>query len=195
MLEPQDAYWACVKEHLPYELDTLHQAFDLVNAISSEPFPSDEKKAIRNMAMESFWVHARALMYFFRRRPNTMAQGEVSARDFTTSGYQPRLDQEIDTLQKPMEEQVAHLKYERAPLKVKLNTGDMERVLQAIDREVVRFENALLPEVENSWKQRSEPTRLTVWANDVQASTNHITVVSTTSVGPLNIFGVYELKK
>jgi DNA-directed RNA polymerase specialized sigma54-like protein len=95
-----------LREHLPYEIKMLRYTHDRLQAEVKD-------RESNNVLIESFCLHARNLIDFFRGQRNTKEY--ACARDFTTKSYRP-IDKEIhrQTVYKKLNDQIAHLTYRRA---------------------------------------------------------------------------------
>jgi hypothetical protein len=166
--------------HLTYEIDMFENSF---NALVEGGFTDDRVVWFRmNSAIECFWIHARNLLEFLTHPRNATPTGIVSAQDFT-DGY--RFDfkmKQIDTL---INEQIAHLKYERkATSEEQLGSAEVWRVKETIDREVREFERTLLPGARSLWTRREVKYRR-AWPGQQSTSTAATTYgVVTGPTGP-----------
>lgn len=77
---------ALLIDHFPYEIMMLDATVALLSVGDFHPH-------LRNMAIESFWPHARNLVEFFTLRPNVSetCSGVASARDFTDATFRSDL--------------------------------------------------------------------------------------------------------
>jgi hypothetical protein len=163
---------AILTEHLPYELNMLEAAFTFLH---SPDFKDVHRIGfVRNAAIEAFWLHARNLIEFLAHRPGGGEIGTVSARDFAPDFYP-------ETIMKQMDQRInaatTHLQYERTGTQSeKLSGHDMRRVKEHIDREIKRFEAALLPKFKNIWVPR-QPTEWVIVDGELSA-TNSTTSMS-----------------
>ena len=176
-----DIHRAFLMEHLPYEIDMLDWTYKLLR----DPHSAELRRSqlFTNMAIECFWLHARNLIVFLRRKSPTADAGEASASHFTVNDFVPprtfKEEDEINT-------QVSHLKYERpSSAELKLNTSRMTNVYEAIHSALRAWGTALRPEYVDIWQQRS-PIRVE-FSSEPLSATNAITTTLTTSiVGSLN---------
>jgi hypothetical protein len=138
---------------------------------------------IGNLAIESFWLHARNLAEFFHHPRNGSEVGVASASDFTKS---QRFDPKMD-LQKLIDEiniQVSHLQYGRpSDFQEKLNSARMAYVKSAITKAVKRFEADLTDEARAVWAPRHD-LQIKTTTQTVTACT---VVSSTASIGSISV--------
>jgi hypothetical protein len=105
-LEMLPAHRQMLMEHLPHELQMLEWSYAALYDDQLSSFR--DHMLIGNLAIESFWLHARNLAEFFRYPRNGTEEGVASASDFVRS---QRFDPQID-LQQLIDEinvQIAHL--------------------------------------------------------------------------------------
>jgi|ERR1043165_1916601 hypothetical protein len=142
---------ALLTDHFPYEIMMLDETVGLLGIANLHPH-------IRNMAIESFWVHARNLVEFFTLRPNVdgTCSGVASARDFTDSGF--RSDLTLGDLPDTINSQICHLRYERTSnVPEKLDGFDIQRVKAALDRDISKFIEHLWPDTRQFWNGERFP--------------------------------------
>ena len=176
-----DIHHVFLTEHLPYEIDML----DLTYMLLHDPKSAELRRShlLTNMAIECFWLHARNLIVFLRRKSPVADAGEASASHFTANEFVPlrnfKEEDEINT-------QVSHLKYERpSSHDLKLNTLRMENVYEAIHGALREWGQVLKVEYAGIWRQRS-PVRVK-FSSEPLSATNVITTTSTTlAFGTLN---------
>jgi hypothetical protein len=176
-----DVHRAFLTEHLPYEIDMLDWTYKLLQ----DPKCAEIRRShvFTNMAIECFWLHARNLIVFLRRKSPAADAGEASASHFTVNDFVPlRAFKEEDQINV----QVSHLKYERPSNgDLKLNTSRMTNVYEAIHRALREWGEALKVEYADIWRQRS-PIRVE-FSGEPFSATNVITTTSTALVvGTLN---------
>lgn len=180
--ELDDAHYDMLVEHLPYEIDMLRRSFEFLAANGKSDiaaaFPNDPIVAqyLHNAAAETFWIHARALLEFFRRK--SQAEGRVAcAQDFTKTYIE--YDLPFGDLEREINEQICHLQYKRYrdPEK-KLGGYSMERVKEALDRAVQLFEENLTEDAGELW---SEPASARIKMSKSFSATNSIQSSSTMS--------------
>lgn len=189
-----------LREHLHYEHDMLDGAFA---AMAREGFEKEEW-FIRNAVICEFWVHARNLIEFYGKTEGASA----SASDFTTELLRPefRLKKGAPAVQNAgaefttlINEQVCHLKYERVSSPdEKLGGYDVERVKDAIDRALRKFESLLTPEAQKIWRKR-EPRNLRLSgppspssASSSASSAERATLPATGPTGPTGSAGPWR---
>jgi hypothetical protein len=129
MTQPSDA--ELLQHHLPYEFAMLRDTYD---AIRTHP-----DGTIKNALIESFCIHARALVEFFEK--------DDGARKYTDNGYSPGWDKtRIAHLVRTLNHQVALLLYGRtADPSQKLNRADQAELKTVLLDELTRFKAHLLP--------------------------------------------------
>lgn len=120
--------------HLGYEEHMLLASFNLIQTKSDE----------MNALIESFAIHARALLEFFEV---IKAKG-ATASDFTIEKYTPKFVDKVKpaTIQK-LHNQIAHLSIERTEeTSEKLGGPDRLELLNLIKQELFEFVKHLRPE-------------------------------------------------
>ena len=153
-------------EHLLYELDMLEGALTFLHA----PESADQRKNafLQNATIECFWTHARTIVEFLTHPSSAVPAGTVSARDFTHQ-YFP--DMRMKSMDQRINAQISHLTYERkSSAAEKLDGFAMLRAKRAIDSEIRRFEEHMLPEYREVWTPRKPSQGSTVDAATVFAS-------------------------
>ena len=144
-MKPDQDQIDVLKEHLPYELDMLELAFILL------PLETDVFR--RNSLLETFWLHARNLLEFFKKSKPKHAR-TAWANHFTQHPVEYDLKDFGDKIPM-MHQQITHLSYDRTREATKKLTFDLARdVKGAVDRAVQQFQNNLRPEAKAHWKER-----------------------------------------
>jgi hypothetical protein len=136
-------------EHLPYEIDMLRAAYLHFNGLAR--LDPAQTAFYRNVLIESFCVHARALLDFFANRSNDATDALPS--DFT-DGFSPTFDLTKDPLKAlrvKLNKQLFHLTKNRTI--VSDEKFDIIRdgrvVLENIEPAIRRFTACLKPEFQN----------------------------------------------
>jgi hypothetical protein len=138
-------------EHLPYEISMLRATYDLARAQK----PATE----HNAAVESFLLHARNLIEFFRDRPSC----DFDPRMFTNAGYRLNKDFIADALALRVSSQISHLTARRISQAAdELGPRDWALILRALEEETSRFVKALTKDYAAKWllHQPQTPARV-----------------------------------
>jgi hypothetical protein len=168
--------------HVRYELDMLFATFELLRLPASNV-------VVGNALIESFCMHARALIDFF---DNT--QG-LEAREFTDAAYRPLPKDQLgisDTLINKLNTQIAHLTKKRvdAP-SLKIGVTDRQNLRDGLLRALRHFEQHLLPSHRGQWQTYSlsvieDVATQRSGANVFQAATGTTTVTMVNSIAVAN---------
>jgi len=151
----EQAKQTLLKRDLPYELNMFEQAFDF---IWSGRFDGDDEtnRALRNMAVETFWLHARNLHEFLKWKRNKVITGvRAAALDFTEKNDTTQFEVAVDD--SAINRQISHLFYDRPDEehKKRLTVADMEMAYQSIRKAVTSFESRLPEDTkEKYWTPR-----------------------------------------
>jgi hypothetical protein len=170
-------------EHLPYELGMLEWSYAALYDDQLASFRNH--MLIRNLALESFWLHARNVLEFFNRPRNGTEVGVASASDFIKS---KRFDAQLDlqALIDDINVQISHLQYGRpSTFEQKLNSARMEHVRGAINSALRRFEAGMVDEAKAIWSA-PQTLQITTTTQTVAACT---VISSTASVGSISVVG------
>lgn len=133
---------ACFARHLPYEIDMLRE---LRPELSSGRYT----QLIHNSHVEAFLMHARNLIEFFKNK----APCDFDPRLFTVDSYEPRPTFLDAKLLDKINQQIAHLTAARSDLPSKqLGPAEWDRIMEALEGEISRFERALRPDHAPTWK-------------------------------------------
>jgi hypothetical protein len=102
-----------------------------------------------NAYIESFHMHARNMIEFFKDDK----QCAIDPRTFTNKDYQVQGNFISSNLEKRISQQIVHLTHERTDDK-KLKLGDQarEQTLAQLEKQIKRFESALLPQWVDVWR-------------------------------------------
>ena len=125
---------------LPYEISMLRAAYDLARA----PKAAAEHRAM----VESFLLHARNLIEFFKDKPSC----EFDPRMFTVGSYQ--LDKEFvaDAVLPRINAQISHLTARRISSEAaKMGPRDWALIVRALESEINRFRSALTADYREKW--------------------------------------------
>jgi hypothetical protein len=136
-------------EHLPYEIDMLRACYSgWQDFVQSVPSPTtQEQQLCRNVLIESFCMHARALLDFFSKSNDPT---DAIASDFT-NGFVPTFDcskEPLKTLRTKLNKELFHLTKNRTIVEAnKFNmAADGKLILDAIEPAIQRFVTCLKPE-------------------------------------------------
>jgi hypothetical protein len=132
-IEVLKQYWS---EHLPYELEMLRST----HAYLSLP----HGRVIDNALIESFCIHARNLIHFYRGKDDVQASHFTKSRTYKVKhvgAHQP----DIGTLlYNKLNRQIAHMTNSRTiVLTDKIGIEDRDKLLNAIEQETKIFEAAV----------------------------------------------------
>lgn len=130
-------------EHLPYEIDMLFATHHLLSVGVEDP-------VVRNALIESFCIHARALINFFE------GKGGASALSFANDNYVPFLKGRVrESLKRMLSQQIAHLTYERTSLEnKKIGPEEREELITGIQAELRHFQMHLKAPFNIRWRTR-----------------------------------------
>ena len=137
-----------MSDTLPYEIWMMHQTVELLALGIFAPGP------MQNALIESFAVHARTLIEFFKLKPNRQPD-DADACDFTSPAYKRfsagKVPQDIvDKINK----QIAHITESRTvDPKEKLNGNgtDIVELRLLLDAEIGEFKNHITPTYQAIW--------------------------------------------
>jgi hypothetical protein len=129
-------------EHLPYEIEMMRGLYDELSTGSSTWL-------MHNARIESFHIHARNLIEFFKnKRPC-----DFDPRLFTHGRYQPNGNFVDNRLEGKINQQISHLTADRtSDATKKLGPRDWAKIKGAVEKEIARWEEALSPEYKAKWK-------------------------------------------
>jgi hypothetical protein len=131
-------------EHLPYELNMLDGAYELLANVEGE---DDHAKMLTNVYIECFFLHARNLIEFFTKTQKRTA----SASMFTHK----RIDYELPDLMDQINDQISHPNLARGDNCMEPLTGShIARIKGAIDRAVSLFQSKLKEDARTHWRNR-----------------------------------------
>jgi hypothetical protein len=170
-------------EHLPYELGMLEWSYAALYDDQLSPFKCH--MLIGNLAIESFWLHARNLLEFFSYPRSGTETGVASASDFVRSKrFEPQIN--LQTLIDEINVQIAHLQYGRpSNFEQKLNSARMSYVRGAINKAVKLFEADMIDEAKAVWRPLPR-LQINMTTQTVTACT---VISSTASVGSISVVG------
>ncbi len=134
--------------HVRYELDMLFGTFEQLQMPQAHA-------VVANALIESFCIHARALLDFFSN-----AQG-LHAKEFADSGYLPLPLSELGVsgeLATKLNTQIAHLTKKRVNASdLKIGAGEHQQLRSAVLAALRHFEGHLQPSYRDRWKSYSPP--------------------------------------
>jgi hypothetical protein len=164
---------AYLTEHYVYEVNMLRWTHAMLAGMP-EGFPA-------NALIESFCVHARALMDFYKSNPRG---DDVVATHFIQSGqFSANATQQIPPdIRERVNKQIAHLTAGReSPLK-KVDTTDRQTLLAAIDADHTAFKSAVDPQYANCFQnERTFAATVIAVGGAPAAATNHVQFLSWTN--------------
>jgi len=128
--------------HLPYEVKMMRELYPELNS-------GKYAQLIHNSNVQSFHVHARNLIEFFKNKPPC----DFDPRLFTEPSYQPDGNFIDNLLEAKINQQISHLTAQRTAIaQEQLGPPQWEKILKTIEREISRFEKALKPECKEKWE-------------------------------------------
>ena len=132
-------------DHIAYEIKMLRMTYRLLGLPAFSAW-------VGNALIESFSIHARALLEFFEEA-TPESEEQVCACHFTDGGYSPFVNGKLDPrLRGKLHAQIAHLSYQRtADDKDKLNAEDRKVLLQFLNREIEHFSTHLRSPYKEQW--------------------------------------------
>lgn len=134
------------REHFGYEVTMLHSAHQMLTKTQAEP-KTIEEKTIKNALIESYCIHARSLIDFFRGKDGSFVSKCVdsSYKAFPRGKIRKALITKLHT-------QIAHLTQMRKSASAdKIDDCDRLELLNAIRDELENFRSHLLPELSRHW--------------------------------------------
>jgi hypothetical protein len=127
-------------EHLPYEVSMLRATYELARAAK----PAAEHNAM----VDSFLMHARNLIEFYKDRPSC----DFDPRMFTNASFQLNKDFIADSLAARINRQTSHLTAKRISQSAdELGPRDWALILRALEEEMNRFAKALTKDYAEKW--------------------------------------------
>ena len=162
-----------LEEHLPYELDMLDKAYEL---LITEMHNEEPNRVIVSLCIECFWLHARNLIEFFR---GTNKSGRTAAAiTFTKDQVAYVFDTNITEF---INDQICHINYNRNILsESKLMGSEVKRNKESIDRAVLKFQDNLTEESRGHWSIRN-PAKFIPSGSFYPSATNAIESATYTS--------------
>lgn len=135
-------------EHFPFEISMLRATYELARA----PKPAAEHNAL----VESFLMHARNLIEFYKDRPSC----DFDPRMFTVASYQLNKDFIPDSVVARINRQTSHLTAKRiSHASDELGPRDWTLILRALEEEMNRFAKALTRDYAAKWLlHQQQPT-------------------------------------
>lgn len=127
---------------IPYEIGMMRALHKRLSAGSPTQLQ-------RNAEIESFHIHARNLMEFFKDDK----QCAIDPRAFTEQTYRVQGDFIPKKLENKISQQIVHLTHERTDAeKDKLSDDERDQTVQHIEKQIDRFQKALKPEWRQLWR-------------------------------------------
>lgn len=143
---------ALLKVHLPYELSQLDTSF----LVATSPAETDEKKLIRLMAIDCFYLHARNLIEFYKDAKTNPTMSQVSAMRFT---QEPQKYPDFEEYMDAINDQVSHLQLDRGEhAKTALDGRCISQIKNKLDAALAQFQGSLRPDAYKLWDQRKRKT-------------------------------------
>ena len=103
---------------------------------------------IHNSNIQSFCIHARNLIEFFKNKKPC----DFDPRLFTDAAYEPDGNFIEHSLERKINQQIAHLTAQRTGnAKDQLGPKEWSDILEAVENQIERFEAALTPEFRKQW--------------------------------------------
>jgi hypothetical protein len=144
-------------EHLPYEITMLRAAYDLARA--------DRPASEHNAMVDSFLMHARNLIEFYRDKPGC----DFDPRMFTNASFQLNREFIADSLATRVSAQISHLTARRISQAAdELGPREWALILRALEEETARFVRALTKDYAAKWllhQPRNTPRQAAAQAN------------------------------
>jgi hypothetical protein len=129
-------------EHLPYEVEMMRGLYDELSA-------GGYTQLIHNANIESFHIHARNLIEFFKNKKPC----DFDPRLFTHERYQPNGNFVDNSLEAKINQQISHLTADRtADAAQKLGPKEWAKIRGAVEKEIARWGESLSPEYKAKWK-------------------------------------------
>ena len=158
----------CFARHLPYEIDMLRELY-------LELLSGKYSQLLHNSHIESFLIHARNLIEFFKNKEPC----DFDPRLFTDESYEPNRQFINSKLLDKINEQIAHLTADRtAVASEQLGPTHWAQIKEALESEISRFEKTLKPEHNPTWKCTK---RVSVIAAATQTTTSAPSKIFTTA--------------
>jgi hypothetical protein len=125
----------CIGRHLPYEIKMMRELY-------AELPTGKYTRLIHNSNVQSFCIHARNLIEFFKNKPPC----DFDPRLFTDKTYQPNGNFIDSKLEAKINQQVTHLTADRTTnADDQLGQPQWKKIIETIEKEIGRFEKALTP--------------------------------------------------
>jgi hypothetical protein len=148
-------------EHLPYEIWMMRDSLQAVARIGLSEFE-------KNAFIETFCLHARNLVEFFKR------QGDSGPHPFTDAEFKRNHKGVVSV--KKIQEQVSHLRRGRTKDETqKINGHDLTKMHEAIEAEIQRFARHLKSEWLGKWKITPSQTPPQIKAMLTMTTTSSVT--------------------
>jgi hypothetical protein len=128
---------------IPYEVG-------MMRALHRRLAAGSPSRLCRNADIESFHVHARNLMEFFKDDKQCC----IDPRTFTTRDYRVQGNFIPKKLEDKISQQIVHLTHERTDVEAdKLSDAERDQTLKCIEKQIERFEKELQPNLRPLWQE------------------------------------------
>ena len=177
---------AFISRHLPYEVQMMRE-------LHPELTSGRYNQLIHNSNIQSFCIHARNLIEFFKNKKSC----DFDPRLFTDSRHEPNGDFIEHVLEGKIHQQIAHLTAQRtANAEDQLGPKQWTKILKRVNDEIERFEAALTPEFRKKWEKGLQDMVFTGTGTGASSSPSSSSLlVSTTHTAAVTDFVVIGLKK
>jgi hypothetical protein len=135
-------------EHFPYEVDMLRGSYQLLQRAGAfGALNQDERRQLANALIESFCVHARNLIDFFK------GKSAFIPRDFTIAAYRPPSGKIAGEANQRITWQISHFTANRTKhVDGKIDDKERREILLALEREIQRFREGLTEDYKARWR-------------------------------------------
>ena len=170
-----------LRVHVRYELNML---FGTVERLT-KPI---EDEVLSNALIESFCLHARALLDFFKNK-------HLPASEFTTAAYKPFSDGELGisrALVEKLNTQIAHLTKKRvSDAKQKIGPDEWLQLSKGLTKALRHFEAHLRSPYRETWRAYPSEVTLVLDGTGPRATNHNWATSSTTFEGPASTATVF----
>lgn len=164
----EEEHKAVLMIHLPYEIDMAEASYKLLGTC-----PVQDSSFSKNLLIECFFTHVRALLEFFDRPFKD--QNAAAAVHFTKNKI--KYDFPSD-LSRRINNQVSHLKYDRKYNQIQqLTSNDMGVIKSCLDKSISKFQDSLCDEAKKYWELRL-PKMISFNMHEKPSATNVISVAA-----------------
>lgn len=165
---------AYLAEHYIYEINMLRETHRRLGSTSDQ--------MLANALIESFCVHARALLDFYKSTPQ---DDDVVAHDFVTPAqFTATATRQVpNDIRKRVNKQIAHLTAARENAN-RINDGDRQQLLTAIETDHAAFKAAALNIQKFANCFIGEIAAIAVPVGSVHSATNVVQASSSTTSSP-----------